>query len=105
MLSGIGSAGRVAMEAVGGGAVGAAGGVLALGAAAVEAGKHLYEIGQNFDNVAKSVEIQTGKMGGDLRELTESIDRVAVKNREFPWCYWKYSRAGIRRVSHFRGAA
>lgn len=71
--------GAEAMEAIGGGAMAAVGGVVALGGAAVEAGKKLYEIGEGFDNVAKKVEIQTGKMGADLAELTESIDHVAVR--------------------------
>lgn len=78
MLGGMAGVGRSAMEAIGGGGMAAAGGVLAVGAAAVEAGKHLYEMGQHFDNVAKKVEIQTGKMGSDLAELTESIDHVAT---------------------------
>jgi hypothetical protein len=55
----------------------AAGGVAAVGAAAIEATKHLYEIGEGFDNVAKSVEIRTGKMGSDLEAITTSIDNVA----------------------------
>lgn len=70
--------GSTAMEAVGGGAVAATGGILAVGAAAVEAGKHLYEIGQNFDTVARSAEVATGKMGADLDALTTSMDHVAT---------------------------
>lgn len=57
----------------------AAGGVAAIGAAAIETTKHLYEIGERFDEVAKSVEIRTGKMGSDLEALTGSIDNVATR--------------------------
>lgn len=78
-LSGIAGAGRAMGEAVGAGGMAAAGGVLAVATAAIEAGKHVYEIGQRFDEVSKSVEIRTGKMGSELEALTSSIDHVAIR--------------------------
>ena len=78
LLGTVGSVGSTAMEAIGGSSVAAVAGVAAVGAAAITATVKLYGIGEEFDNVARRVEIQTGKMGGNLKELTESIDHVAV---------------------------
>jgi hypothetical protein len=76
-LSGITSIGSAMGSVIGKSGVEAAIGVTAIGAAAIETTKHLYDIGETFDNVAKSVEIRTGKMGSDLEALTTSIDNVA----------------------------
>ncbi|HXS24227.1 MAG TPA: phage tail tape measure protein, partial [Gemmatimonadales bacterium] len=78
LLSGVGRAGASAMEAVGIGATAATAGLAALAVGAGVATDKLYEIGSHFDLVARKVEIQTGKMGEDLKGLTESIDHVAV---------------------------
>lgn len=79
MLGGIVDVARGAASSIGAAGGIAAGGVAAIGAAAVESAHKLWEVGETFDNVAKSVEIQTGKMGSDLEALTSSIDHVAIK--------------------------
>jgi TP901 family phage tail tape measure protein len=78
-LSGIASVAKGMGLGVSAGGAMAAGGVLAIAAAAGEAVHALYDIGQTFDNVSKTVEIRTGKMGSDLEALTGSIDNVAVR--------------------------
>lgn len=77
-MESVGKVGTMAMEAIGGSAVAVTAGVVAIGVAAVAAGVKLYDIGASFDNVSKSVEIQTGKMGSELAGLTDSIDHVAT---------------------------
>jgi Transglycosylase-like domain/Phage-related minor tail protein/Peptidase_C39 like family len=76
-LSGVTKLGSELGSVIGKGGAEAAGGVVAIGAAAIEVTKHLYEMGSRFDEVSKSVEIRTGKMGSDLEALTTSIDNVA----------------------------
>jgi hypothetical protein len=76
-LSGLTKIGSEIGSVIGKGGAEAAGGVVAIGAAAIEVTKHLYDMGQRFDEVSKSVEIRTGKMGSDLEALTTSIDNVA----------------------------
>jgi hypothetical protein len=67
-----------AMEAIGGGGWPLPVAFWLMGTAAVEAGKHLYEIGAEFDKVARHRRNPTGKMGNDLTELVPSVDHVAV---------------------------
>lgn len=76
-LSGLHSVGREVGEVIGAGGMKAAAGVVGIGVAAAEVTKHLYDMGERFDTVSRNVEVQTGKMGGNLRELTGSIDEVA----------------------------
>jgi hypothetical protein len=76
-LSGITSVAKGMGLGVSAGGAMAAGGVLAIAAAAAEAVHALYDVGHGFDTVAKTVEIRTGKMGSDLAALTGSIDNVA----------------------------
>lgn len=55
----------------------AATGVLAIGAAAIEAGRGVFELGEKFEEVTRGIAIRTGKLGNDLNSITESVDTVA----------------------------
>lgn len=79
ILSGVGRAAKAMGIEVSAGAAAGAAGVASLGAAAILVTDKLYKIGETFDNVSKSVEIRTGKMGSDLEALTTSIDHVATR--------------------------
>jgi Transglycosylase-like domain/Phage-related minor tail protein/Peptidase_C39 like family len=77
VLSQVTKVGESMGSAIGKSGLEAAAGITVVGAAAIEVTKHLYEMGSRFDEVSKSIEIRTGKMGSDLEALTTSIDNVA----------------------------
>lgn len=56
----------------------AAGGVLAIGAAAVTVGQQLYSAGQQWDEVVDGIAGKTGKVGGELEKLTAATKNVAT---------------------------
>lgn len=71
--------GDVAVEAFSGmsrGAVVAAAGIAGVGAAAVVVGRQLYDLGAVWDNVADTMALRTGKIGGDLDSLMGTVRRI-----------------------------
>ena len=67
--------GKVNMKAVAIGAA-AAGGAVAIGKAAIDAGKYLVDLGSQFDNATDSIRIGTGATGEALEGLMDDFDAV-----------------------------
>lgn len=65
------------LEGLGAGKLAAIGGVTALGAVAVVAGKQLFGLGNDFDAAYDKIQIATGKTGKDLEALKASFRSVA----------------------------
>lgn len=56
---------------------GAIAGIAALGVAAVAAGKQLYDLGKQWDDVSDSITARTGKVGDELKSITDQVGVVA----------------------------
>lgn len=54
----------------------AATGVAAVGAAAVVAGRQLYEMGARWDDITDTIAVKTGKVGGELDSIVASVKNV-----------------------------
>lgn len=51
----------------------AAVGVAGIGVAAVAVGKQLYDLGSVWDDIGDSIAVRTGKLGGDLTQITDMV--------------------------------
>jgi phage-related minor tail protein len=51
-------------------------GIAALGAAAVRAGRELYDLGAQFDDISDSIRVKTGATGATLDSLNESVRNI-----------------------------
>lgn len=63
---------------LGPGLLAAAGGVAAIAAGAIEAGKFLYGVGETFDEVEDTIRVGTGAIGDDLDGLVDSAKNVGT---------------------------
>lgn len=80
-LEGMGVKGGSAMQSklVAAGTV-AAGGIALVTAAAVTAGKALYDIGDQWDSISDGILFKTGKVGAELDKITDSIKKVGLES-------------------------
>jgi len=80
-LEGIGTRGAAGMSTslVAAGTI-AAGGVALVTAAAVVAGKALYDIGESWDGISDGIIFKTGKVGAELGKITDSIKKVGMNS-------------------------
>jgi phage-related minor tail protein len=62
---------------IGKASIGAVAGVAAIGTAAVVVGKQLYDLGAEWDSIADGMTIRTGKVGDDLKNLTNVVGDVS----------------------------